>query len=74
MQTLLKAKVCPQEAERLEKLGIKKTDRDNAMLVALSLFEKATAGHDVSAAKEVRAMAESESAAPRELVVRIVDA
>ena len=76
MQMLLQAKACPQEAEKLEKMGIKKKYRDNAAVLALSLFEKAALGRDVSAAKEVRAIAESgaEQSGVREIVVRITDA
>ncbi len=55
MSAILNLKVSETESEFLESLGIKKGNRDNKMLIAARLFEKASKG-DISAIKEIRAM------------------
>ena len=63
MEELLSAHVADQEQEDfLKGMGIKKSSRDNRMLVMAKLLEKAVDG-ETSAIKEVRSiMTETESA------------
>ncbi len=48
------------ESDGFERLGIKRGQRDRAMAVAVSLYEKATDGRDVAAAKELSRLCEGE--------------
>ena len=71
VKTLLTRK---SDSEALVNMGIKKSQRDGAMEVAVALYEKATKGHDVSAMKEIRSLCtDEEDTKQHDITVKITD-